>query len=117
MSLHPRGHYRKPVVDNVDVDAIEPGKAMFRKENNSGKPKALLTAALLAAMALTGAGCTNGYYPAAGYSYGGSPATMRSSSGPPPGYHYSDPDFCKGGAFCPLLLGAAIVGAAIALAN
>ena len=89
---------------------------MFFKDNNSGRPT-ILTAALLAAMVLTDAGCTNGYYPAGGYSYGGSPATMRSSSGPPPDYHYSDPDFCKGGAFCPLLLGAAIVGVAAALSS
>jgi hypothetical protein len=90
---------------------------MLHKKNRSGKPGNILTAALLAVMALSGAGCTNGYYPAAGYSYGGGPTTMRSSSGPPAGYYYSDPDFCKGGAFCPLLLGAAIVGAAVALSS
>ena len=87
---------------------------MSFSDNNSGRP-AILTVALLSAMVLTGAGCTNGYYPTGGYAYGGSPTTMRSSSGPPPGYNYSDPDFCKGGAFCPLLIGAAIVGAAVAL--
>lgn len=90
---------------------------MFRKKNNSGKPKAVLTAALLAALVLPGAGCTNGYYPTSGYSYGGSPTTMRSSSGPPPGYHYSDPQFCNNSPVCPLILGAAIVGAAVALSH
>lgn len=92
-------------------------RRMLDKKYTSGRPKNILTAVLLAAMTLTGAGCTNGYYPTSGYSYGGSPTTMRSNSGPPPGYYYSDPDFCKGGAFCPLLIGAAIVGVAAALSS
>ncbi|MEZ0223760.1 MAG: hypothetical protein ACAH83_04340 [Alphaproteobacteria bacterium] len=90
---------------------------MLLKESNSVKSRSVLTAALLAAMVLTGAGCTNGYYPTSGYAYGGSPATMRSSSGPPPGYHYSDPQFCNNSSVCPLILGAAIVGAAVALSH
>lgn len=90
---------------------------MFLRENNAGKPKAILTAALLMAMVLTSAGCTNGYYPAGGYSYGGSPTTMRSSSGPPPDYHYSDPQFCNNSPACPLIIGGMIAGAAALLAS
>ena len=97
------------------------GKDMFKKKGRTARNG--LTGALLAVMVLTASGCASGtgYYPggptAGGYNYGGSPRTMGSSS-VPPDYYYSDPSFCShSNGFCPVLLGAAIVGIAAALAH
>jgi hypothetical protein len=60
-----------------------------------------ILAAMVLCIGLSGCAGSNGYY--ANQSAGGS--------------SYSDPDFCKGGAICPLIIGGAIVGAAIALSH
>jgi hypothetical protein len=39
------------------------------------------------------------------------------SSSAPSGYYYSDPQFCNNGPVCPVLIGAVIAGAAVALSH
>lgn len=103
---------------------------MTDRNEKQGRARSAVTAGLLALMVMTGTGCaSNGYYPGTYRTYngtgfpgtsttGGTSAPTSTADTTPPGYHYGDPHFCSPeNGFCPLLIGAAIVGLAAALAH